>query len=242
MNQTSNYDLTILVPLYNEEENVIRLEKSLTEYLTHALLNSCVLFINDGSDDGSLEKIRQICIANKDFYYISFDHNCGLSSALKSGFDLVESPYTGYIDADLQTSPEDFNRLIPYLKEYALVTGIRTNRKDNVIKKVSSKLANSFRRYMTHDGIEDTGCPLKIIATPNARKLPFFKGMHRFIPALIRLQGVDVKEVPVSHFPRMAGVAKYNLRNRLIGPFIDCFAYKWMEKRYIRYHINEQKV
>lgn len=242
MNQTANYKLSILIPLYNEVDNLLRLEKTLNDYLPHALLKSCVVFINDGSIDGSLEKIREICLRNECFYYISFDRNYGLSSALKGGFEQVKSPYTGYMDADLQTSPEDFNLLIPHLQEYELVTGIRTNRKDNFVKKISSKLANGFRRRMTHDGVEDTGCPLKIVATPTACKLPFFKGMHRFIPALVLLQGGSVKEVPVRHFARIAGKAKYNLRNRLISPLIDCFAYKWMERRYIRYHIDEQKI
>lgn len=242
MNQTSGYELTIIVPLFNESENLVRLEKELSEFQQSALLKSCILFVNDGSNDDSLILIKNICKNNQDFYFLSFEQNCGLSAALKAGFDFTHSPYVGYIDADLQTTPADFNKLIPYLNDYGLVTGIREERKDTLIKKQSSKIANIFRRRITHDGVEDTGCPLKIMKTDIAKQMPFFKGMHRFIPALVLLQNEKIKQIPVRHFPRLAGTAKYNLRNRMISPFVDCFAFKWMAKRYIRYQVIEQKI
>ncbi|MEG2276876.1 MAG: dolichol-phosphate mannosyltransferase, partial [Odoribacter sp.] len=120
-----------------------------------------------------------------------------------------------------------------------MVTGIRMGRKDSFIKNISSKIANNFRRSMTHDGVQDTGCPLKILRTEYAKRIPFFTGMHRFLPALIELQQGKVKQIPVHHFQRIAGKSKYNLANRLIGPFKDCFAYRWMKKRYINYKIAE---
>ncbi|MGL4293459.1 MAG: glycosyltransferase [Bacteroidales bacterium] len=242
MNHTQNYEMTILVPLYNEADNIQRLQKELTDYLNHAKLKSCVIFINDGSKDNSLELIKKACNENENFYFLSFDHNYGLSAALKAGFEKTASPFVAYIDADLQTSPEDFELLIPYIKNHSLVTGIRSNRKDSFTKRMSSKIANGFRRKMTNDGVEDTGCPLKIIQTPIAREIPFFKGMHRFLPALVLLHGGTIYQIPVRHFPRMAGEAKYNLKNRMIAPFVDCFAYKWMEKRYIRYKIKENQL
>ena len=107
---------------------------------------------------------------------------------------------------------------------------------------MSSKIANGFRRSMTHDGVEDTGCPLKILRTDYAKRIPFFTGMHRFLPALIQLQDGKVKQIPVRHFPRLAGKSKYNLRNRLVGPFKDCFAYRWMKKRYINYQVAETNI
>lgn len=241
MNQTSHYEMTILVPLYDEEENMERLEKELSTYLKEALLKTCVLFVNDASKDNSLDKIKDICNRNSDFFFISLAKNQGLSGALKAGIDSTDSPYVAYIDADLQTAPSDFNLLIPYLKDYQLVTGIRANRKDDFVKKISSKVANGFRRAMTKDDAEDTGCPLKILHTAYAKRIPFFKGMHRFLPALMLLQEGKVKQLPVRHFPRTAGVAKYNLRNRMIAPFLDCFAYRWMKKRYINYQIGEKQ-
>ncbi len=118
------------------------------------------------------------------------------------------------------------------------MTGVRSKRQDSFVKNISSTIANGIRRAFTHDGMDDTGCPLKIIKTDFAKKIPMFKGLHRFLPAMILLQNGKIKQVPVRHFPRIAGEAKYHLWNRLIGPFVDCFAYLWMKKKYIHYNIQ----
>lgn len=238
MNKTRNYEMTILVPIYNEEDNIGALEKCLSVFLPSASRTSCVLFVNDGSTDNSLERIKEICCRHTDFFYLSLDHNGGLSAALKAGIDATYSVYTGYMDADMQTTPEDFNSLLAYIDKYELVTGIRVNRNDSRFKKIQSQIANGFRRMMTHDNIQDTGCPLKVMHTRYAKRIPFFTGMHRFLPALILLQHGRVHQVPVRHYPRKAGVSKYHLRNRLVSPFIDCFAYRWMKKRYINYLVT----
>ncbi len=239
MNKTSQYELTVIVPVYNEEDNIAALEERLSAYLPQALRSTCVLFVNDGSKDTSLERIMQVCSRHKDFFYLSVVRNGGLSAALKAGIDATESPYVGYMDADLQTTPEDFNLLLAHVEAYELVMGIRANRKDSGFKKMQSKIANGFRRMMTHDGVQDTGCPLKILHTDYAKRIPFFTGMHRFLPALVLLQEGRVKQVPVRHFPRTAGVSKYHLWNRLVAPFIACFAYRWMKKRYINYRVAD---
>jgi glycosyltransferase involved in cell wall biosynthesis len=242
MNKTAQYEMTIVVPVYNEQDSIYRLEKTLADYLPKAAVKTCVLLVNDGSKDDSLMRIKEVCARQNDFYFISLAQNGGLSTALKAGFDHSESKLTAYIDADLQTTPEDFNLLLPHITEYEMVIGIRTGRKDSFVKKMSSKIANSYRRMMTHDGIIDTGCPLKIMRTEYAKKFPLFDGMHRFLPALIQLEDGKVKQVPVRHFPRQEGESKYHLFNRLAGPFIDCFAYRWMKKRYIRYQIDQKKI
>lgn len=242
INRTANYRLTIMVPVYNEEGNMLRLEKELGAFLKTAKVLSCVLFVNDGSTDGGGKLMQEICRRNPDFYYLRLQRNGGLSAAMKAGIDYCESEWVGYIDADLQTAPEDFNLLLEHTGEYEMIMGIRTGRKDSFVKNMSSKIANGFRRSMTHDGVEDTGCPLKILKTVYAKRIPFFTGMHRFLPALILLQGGKIKQIPVRHFPRMAGKSKYNLCNRLVGPFMDCFAYRWMKKRYINYSIAETDV
>jgi hypothetical protein len=119
-----------------------------------------------------------------------------------------------------------------------LVTGIRNKRKDSILKLISSKIANAIRQAVTHDGVSDTGCPLKVFNTNTMRQIPFFVGMHRFLPALVKLQGGIVKQVPVRHFERMAGKSKYHLFNRLVGPAIDLIAFAWMRRRTIRYEIT----
>lgn len=242
MNKSADYHLTIVVPVYNEEDNIYSLEQKLGEFLPHSLCPACVLFVNDGSRDRSKERILEVCARNEAFFFIDLARNSGLSAAMKAGIDCTDSAYVGYMDADLQTTPEDFNLLLNEIGEYEMVMGIRANRKDSLFKKLQSKIANGFRRMMTNDGVQDTGCPLKVLHTAFAKRIPFFTGMHRFLPALIQLQHGKVKQIPVRHFPRVAGVSKYHLWNRMVSPFLDCFAYRWMKKRYINYNVGDNNL
>ena len=232
-----DYKFTIIVPVYNEVDNLERLETELLNYLKIATVSTSVLFVNDGSTDKSQNLIEIICTKNTAFDFILFKENKGLSAAIKAGFDHVKSELVGYIDSDLQTSPTDFNLLLEHIDQYELVTGVRTKRKDSFTKNISSKIANGIRRSFTHDGMDDTGCPLKVIKTSYAKRIPMFKGLHRFLPAMILLQNGRITQIPIQHFPRIAGTAKYGFWNRLLGPLIDCFAYLWMKKKYINYKV-----
>lgn len=234
------YEFTIIVPLYNEEENLVRVEQELKKYLSIATKRTCVLFVNDGSSDKSLALIKDICGRNPEFHHISFEQNQGLSAAIKAGFDYATTPLIGYIDSDLQTDPEDFNLLLEHIGEYDLVTGVRTNRKDSFKKNMSSTIANLIRRSFTQDGMDDTGCPLKVIKADFAKRIPMFKGLHRFLPAMILLQKGKIKQIPVRHYPRIAGTPKFFILNRLAGPLVDCFAYLWMRRSYINYKVIEE--
>lgn len=242
-NNTGNYRFTVIVPIYNEQDNIYELERRLSAYLPKCVYSACALFINDGSTDRSGEMLKEICSRNNAFFYMDFAANAGLSAAIKAGFDYAQSEYVGYMDADLQTAPEDFDLLLADISGYSMVTGIRADRKDSFFKNLQSRIANGFRRMMTHDGATDTGCPLKVLRTDCARKIPMFKGMHRFLPALVLLQdGATYRQVPVRHFPRVAGRSKFNLWNRLWGPFSDCFAYRWMKSRYINYSVKDSNI
>ncbi|WP_353777962.1 glycosyltransferase [Winogradskyella sp. 3972H.M.0a.05] len=234
------YQFTIVVPVYNEEDNLERVEQELSKYLSIASVPTSVLFVNDGSKDNSQALIEGICERNEAFNYILFKENRGLSAAIKAGFDEVQAPLVGYIDSDLQTAPEDFNLLLEHIDNHELVTGVRANRKDSFVKNMSSKIANGIRRAFTKDGMDDTGCPLKVIKTDYAKRIPMFKGLHRFLPAMIMLQNGRVTQIPVQHFPRIAGQAKFGLWNRLLGPLSDCFAYLWMKKKYINYEVSKR--
>ena len=230
--------ISIIIPVYNEEEGISAILESFRPYLKKTKLDAHLLFVNDGSTDGSLAEIKTVCQNEPNCHFISFEKNAGLSAAIKAGFDYSTSDWVGYIDADLQTSPMDFLSYEPFLNEFDLITGKRVNRKDSFVKNMSSSFANWFRDSMLHDGVSDSGCPLKIIKRELAIALPFFKGMHRFIPALILMNGGKVKEIPVAHFPRKTGKSKFNLWNRLLSPFLDTLAVRWMMKRKISYKIE----
>jgi dolichol-phosphate mannosyltransferase len=230
-------ELTIIVPVFNEEESLPAFFSELDTFVKTAPVATQALFVNDGSTDNSLEILIEKCRSRDFCDFLCLDRNYGLSTAMKAGFDHCTTSLVGYIDADLQTRPGDFLAYLSFFPEYDMVNGIRQNRQDHLIKKVSSKIANGYRRLMINDGIEDTCCPLKIIKTPFARQMPFFIGMHRFIPALVQLQGGRVKQIPIAHYPRYAGTSKYHLLNRLIGPFFDTLAFRWIRSRYIRYQI-----
>ena len=232
---------TIIIPVYNEEDNLERLEMALLSFLNTVSIPTSILFVNDGSKDNSKTMIESICLHNNAFNFISLKTNKGLSTALKAGFDFVDSDLIGYMDADLQTSPEDFNLLLKHIDDYHLITGVRVSRKDTFFKKMISKTANIVRRIFTRDGMDDTGCPLKIIHSDYARRIPMFRGLHRFLPAMILLQNGKIKQVPIRHFSRIKGKSKFGLRNRFFGPLIDCFAYLWMKKKYVNYTIEQRK-
>lgn len=242
MNKTADYQFTIIVPVFNEEDNMSAIEQRLGAFIPNSLKKACVLMVDDGSSDNSLEKMREICSRNPDFFYIAFDRNQGLSAAIKAGIDTACSEWIGYIDADLQTDPDDFNLLLAKAGEFDMVTGIRSKRRDSLYKKMQSRIANSFRRHMTGDVMKDTGCPLKVIRTSMAKKIPFFNGMHRFLGALLMLQDARIEQIPVRHYPRTAGVSKFSLSNRFVGPLADCFAFRWMKKRYINYRVGSGNV
>lgn len=233
------YEFTVIVPVYNEEEAIDRLFQHLKKYLLIASKKTCVLFVDDGSTDNSPALIRSFCEANDHFSYILFDKNYGKGAALKAAFEKTRTPLLGYIDADLQTYPEDFENLFPYCDEFELVTGWRKLRKDTFIKRISSKIGNAVRILFTNDNMHDTGCPLKVIKTDYAKNIPMFTGLQRFIPAMILLQDGKLKEVVINHYPRIAGKSKYSFKNRSLGPLIDCFAYVWIKKSYIRFNIKE---
>lgn len=234
-------EFTIIVPVYNEEEGLERLFLHLDSYCKKASKPTAVLFVDDGSTDKSPEMIQAYCKDHSTFSYILFNKNYGKGAALKAAFDEIDTPLLGYIDADLQTYPEDFERLFPFATEYDLVTGWRKERKDTFIKRISSKIGNGVRILFTKDKMHDTGCPLKIIKTSYAKEIPMFKGLQRFLPAMVLLQNGKIKEVEISHYPRVAGESKYSFKNRFMGPLIDCFAYVWMKKTYIYYKVKTKK-
>jgi glycosyltransferase involved in cell wall biosynthesis len=232
-------ELTIIVPVFNEEESLPSFFIEMDKFIETSPVPSRVLFINDGSTDNSLRILKEKCSPNAYCTVLSLDKNYGLSVAIKAGFDHCRTALVGYIDADLQTHPADFLLYFKHFPDYDMVNGIRAKRKDSLTKRLSSKLGNGYRRLMINDAIQDSCCPLKILKISYAREMPFFIGMHRFLPALVQLQGGKVRQIPIAHSPRYAGTSKYHVFNRLIGPFFDTLAFRWIRSRYIRYKLAD---
>lgn len=237
-NAISTEGLTIIVPVYNERESIPTLVNELKKFLETTSIPASVLFVNDGSNDGGDSLLNELCKSHDKLQVAHFEENAGLSAAIKAGFDLATTTWIGYMDADLQTTPMDFDLLWSHRADHGLITGIREKRKDAPMKRFSSWFANSFRQLFTGDGVSDTGCPLKLIRADVAKRIPMFKGLHRFLPAMVLLQDETIYQTEVRHFPRAAGQSKFHVMNRLIGPLTDCFAFLWMKRKYIRYKIK----
>lgn len=235
----SGLSLSIVIPLYNERENLIELEALLEKYLEPLELNYEVIMIDDGSLDGSAALIRSIQKYNSRIRLIRFRENKGQTAAFAAGFKAARGEVIVTMDADLQNSPEDIPLLLEKIKVYDVVCGWRHKRNDPWIRRVSSKLANAIRNKLSQETIADTGCSLKAFRKECFTDLKLFKGMHRFFPTLLKMDGFTVTEVKVNHYPRIHGHSKYNIRNRAFSSFLDLLAIRWMKKRQIRYEIAE---
>jgi glycosyltransferase involved in cell wall biosynthesis len=169
-----------------------------------------------------------------------FDRNYGKTAALDAGFHRSAGEIIIEIDADLQQDSQDILTLLPYTDSYDLVCGWRRERQDNLVRKISSLLANFVRNIFTRDGVHDTGCPLKIFRRSALEQLCLFEGLHRFFPALALMHGFTVIEIPVRHYPRIHGVSKFGVGNRLFKSLYDLIAVRWMQSRVLRYKFRDE--
>ena len=225
--------VSVVVPLFNEEENVPSLQSELTSALDG--LDYEIIFVDDGSIDRTLAQIT----ADPRVQVISFKKNAGQSAALFAGLQAARGATAVLIDGDLQNDPADIPRLLAEIEGGAdLVCGYRAQRKDTFMKRLTSLVANFVRSRFTKDGVRDTGCTLKAMRCECIRALVPFKGMHRFIPALIKGAGYRLVEVPVNHRPRKFGQSKYGLGNRAVRATIDMFGVRWLLSRQLSYKIR----
>jgi glycosyltransferase involved in cell wall biosynthesis len=201
--------LSIVVPLYNEQDNAILLTQKIHESL--AGYNYQIIYIDDFSTDNT----KQVVKGMKDdkVHLIELKKNYGQSLALAAGIDYAEGEYIITMDGDLQNDPSDIPEMLTYAVEgeYDLITGIRQKRKDSLVKKMPSKIANFLVRRVTKLDIKDNGCALKVFTKDIAKDLNLYGEMHRFITLLAHLEGAQIKQVPVKHHARNAGVSKYGL-------------------------------
>jgi glycosyltransferase involved in cell wall biosynthesis len=165
--------------------------------------------------------------------------NCGQSAAFDAGFKAARGEIIATIDADLQNDPEEIPRLLPLLRGYDMITGWRKDRHDSRFRRMQTRIANRIRNWLSEEDIQDSASSLKIYRRECVAGLPFFSGMHRFFPTLVKMRGYKVLETPVKHSPRFAGTPKYGLRNRAWRAFIDLLGVRWMKKRWVRYEAEE---
>jgi glycosyltransferase involved in cell wall biosynthesis len=227
-------DVSVVVPLYNEEENVAILQRELTDALNG--LDYEIIFVDDGSRDETVSRI----VPDPRIRVLRFEQNAGQSAAIFAGLHTVRSDVAVLIDGDLQNDPADIRRLLAEITNGAdLVCGYRAQRKDTAVKRITSRVANFVRSRFTRDGVRDTGCTLKAIRRDCIAALVPFKGMHRFIPALVKGAGYRLVEIPVNHRPRRFGQSKYGLGNRAVRATIDMFGVRWLLSRRLNYKLRE---
>ncbi len=233
-------ELSLVIPVFNEEENLPPLAGEIRAALDPTGLAYEVLFVDDGSTDGSPAVLRALAAADRRVRVVRQRQNAGQSAALDAGFRHARGEIVVTLDADLQNDPADIPRLLAELAGWDLVCGVRVHRQDDWVRRLSSRIANGVRNRATHESITDVGCTLKAFRAEVLRGLPMFTGMHRFLPTLARLEGARVKEVPVNHRPRLHGVPKYGIGNRLWRTLADLFAVRWMQKRWIDRRLAEE--
>ena len=231
--------ISVIIPVYNEEENLPILAERLFSVLRKLRGEFEVIFVDDGSTDKSLTAMRGLQKDYSQIRIIKLQRNCGQTAAFDCGFKAAGGDIIVTLDADLQNDPNDIPRLLEKLKDCDMVYGWRRKRRDPLLKLISSKIANYIRNKLSGEDIKDTGCSLKAYKKNCLNNLKLYNGMHRFLPTLIRLEGFKVAEVEVSHHPRKYGKSKYNVRKRLIWPFLDLLAVTWMKKRHLRYKWEE---
>jgi glycosyltransferase involved in cell wall biosynthesis len=231
--------LSVVVPVFDEQDSLEPLHAELDAALRAVAGGVEILYVDDGSRDASLARLREIAARDPRVRIVTLDANHGQSAAFEAGFRRARGEFVATLDADGQNDPADLPKLLAHVTEADVVNGVRTVRQDSVVRRLSSRIANGFRNRVTRESVRDVGCSLRVMRRAYLERVKLWRGMHRFLPTLLRLEGARILEVPVSHRPRRHGVSKYGIRNRLFTGFVDVFAVRWMQERALRYRARE---
>lgn len=233
--------LSVVVPIYNERDGLARLCGAINIALEGKIEPYEIILVDDGSTDGSGPELDRLAEEDSRIRVFHFERNCGQTAATAAGLKKARGQYVALMDGDLQTYPEDILVLMPYMERFDFANGTRVRRRDTWLKKVSSKIANGIRNWITGDRIQDTGCPMKLFKREVAESFHLYEGFHRFLPTLARTNGYSVVEVPVGHRERIAGSSKYGVLNRLFVSLMDAIVIGWLRRRAIQYRIRSER-
>lgn len=240
MDESAKIDISVVVPVFNEEENLPILVAMLAEVLNPLGKSYEMIFVDDGSTDRSRALLKEMSTKYPQVHILGFKKNCGETAAGAAGLKEARGGVVITIDADLQNDPKDIPMMLDYLKEYDMVTGWRQKRDDSWVKRITSKIANRVRNRLSGETIRDSGCTYRAYKRECLENIKLFKGMHRFMPTLVKMEGFRVIEIPIAHHPRKFGVSKYTTWNRMWRALVDLLAVRWMKSRHIHYEIEER--
>lgn len=234
-------DVSVVIPVYNEAQNLPLLWPELRAALEPLGLRFEVVFVDDGSRDRSAEIIRSFHESDSRVRLVRLKANAGETAATDAGFKAARGRLVVTMDADLQNDPKDIPALLSHLDRWDVVTGWRVDRAagDSIVRRLSSRVANRVRNALTDERIQDSGCTFRAFRRECLRGLELYRGFHRFLPTLLRMRGYRVIEVPVHHRPRRFGSSKYGVMNRVFVAFVDLLVVRWMTARFLRYEVAE---
>lgn len=237
--EQSNKDLSLIIPAFNEAESIKPVLDEALQALASLQLTYELIVVDDGSSDTTPQILRSMQALNPTVMrIITLQKNSGQSAAFGLGFKHCRGAIVVLMDGDGQNDPRDIGALLEGIKNVDACCGYRAVRKDTIYKRWGSRLANRVRKSFIHDGIRDTGCSLKAIRREFLDGIPMvFRGMHRFIPAFIIMQGGRINQIPVNHRLRSAGKSKYTNFGRLKETIWDLLAVRWMQSRYRKFTI-----
>lgn len=234
----------MVIPFYNEEENITSVSEELNEVLGDDVEGGWeLIMVNDGSKDKTSKLADELAARYSNFRAIHLVPNSGQSAALEAGFRLARGKVIATLDGDGQNHPGDMMKLIHEMNRRGvdMMCGIRAKRADNFVRKLSSRLANGVRSRVLGDTITDVGCSLRVFKRSAIVNIGFFRNAHRFFPALIQMRGYRVAEMPVSHRSRLHGASKYGggINSRLWVGLVDLWGVYWLKRRALKYRIKE---